>query len=177
MGQQGGVDMRGMGFAMMFAMFVGGLASFWAALHLQYGAGINAMTQHNWGQFQQVNAWANVPAPPDVYGQAWVGIGGLAALGMMWMRTQFAWWPFHPAGYAIALTFGAEYYWSCLVFSTLLKWAVLRYGGLRLHRQVMPLMFGLILGEYGAGAFWSLLSLFLNDGKLINIKTYDFAPG
>jgi hypothetical protein len=177
MGQQGGVNMSGMGFAMMFAMFVGGLASFWAALHLQYGAGINMMTAHNWGQFQQLKSWNDSPVQPDFWGQIWVGFGFIAAMGMNWMRTRFLWWPFHPAGYAIALTFGAEYYWSCLIFSTLIKWAVLRYGGYKLNRQVIPFMFGLILGEYTVGAFWSLLSLFLNHGRFINIKTYDFCPG
>lgn len=177
MGQQGRVNMKGMGFAMMFAMFVGGLASFWAALHLQYGAGVNIMTAHNWGEFQQVKSWADTPAQPDFWGQIWVGVGLLSALGMGWMRMRFLWWPFHPAGYAIALTYGAEYYWSCLVLSTLIKWAVLRYGGYKLNRQVMPFMFGLILGEYGVGAFWSLLSVFLNHGRFINIKTYDFCPG
>lgn len=177
MGQQGGVNMKGMGFAMMFAMFIGAIASFWAALHLQYGAGVNAMTAHNWGQFQMVNNWSNTPVPPDYWGQAWVGFGGAAAFGMMWMRTRFLWWPFHPAGYAIALLFGAEYYWSALFLAWLIKVLVLRYGGYKLNRQVMPFMFGLILGEYAIGAFWSLLSMFLNEGRVINIKTYDFAPG
>lgn len=177
MGQQGGVNMRGMGFAMMFAMFVGGLASFWAALHLQYGAGINVMTAHNWGQFQQVKSWSDNPVQPDFWGQIWVGFGAILALGMMWMRMRFLWWPFHPAGYAISLTFGAEYYWSCLMISSLIKFLALRYGGYRLNRLIMPFMFGIILGEYGTGAFWSLLSVFLNHGRFINIKTYDFCPG
>ncbi len=177
MAQQGNASMKGMGFAMMFAVLIGAFASFWAALHLQYGAGVNQMTNHNWGQFQQVKAWASTPLPPDYLGQIGVGAGFLAAIGMMWMRTRFLWWPFHPAGYAIALTFGAEYYWSCLMLSTLIKWSVLRYGGYKLNRQVMPFMFGLILGEYAIGAFWSLLSLFLNEGRVINIKTYDFCPG
>jgi len=177
MGQQGGVNMRGMGYAMMFAMFVGGFASFWAALHLQYGAGINTMTAHNWGQFQQLKSWNDSPVLPDFWGQIWVGVGAFAALGMMWMRMRFLWWPFHPAGYAIALNFGAEYYWSCLVISSGLKFLVLRYGGYKLNRRIMPFLFGVILGEYAVGAFWSLLSLFLNHGRLINIKTYDFCPG
>ncbi len=177
MGQQSKSNMKGMGFAMMFAMFVGGLASFWAALHLQYGAGINMMTAHNWGEFQQVKTWSDNPVQPNFWGQIWVGVGAIAALGMMWMRTRFLWWPFHPAGYAIALNFGAEYYWSCLLISSFLKFSILRYGGYKLNRQVMPFMFGIILGEYGIGAFWSLLSLFLNHGRMINIKTYDFCPG
>lgn len=177
MGQQGGVSLRGMGWAMMFALFVGGFASFWAALHLQYRAGVNAMTAHNWGQFYQVNGYASTPVPPDHYGQLWVGIGAVAALLMLRLRMILPNFPFHPAGYAISLTFGAEYYWSCLLLAWMLKWAVLRYGGHRLHQLVMLFMYGLILGEYGAGAFWSLLSLFLNEGRVINIKTYDFAPG
>jgi hypothetical protein len=177
MGQQGRIGMKGIGFAMMLALFIGGLASFWAALHLQYGAGINMMTAHNWGQFQQVQSWAESPVRPDFWGQVWVGVGMLAALGMAFMRTRFLWWPFHPAGYAISLTFGAEYYWSCLVISTVVKYCVLRYGGYKLNRLVMPFMFGIILGEYGVGAFWSLLSVFLNHGRFINIRTYDFCPG
>lgn len=177
MAKQGRADSRGMGFAMMFAMFVGALASFWAALHLQYGAGVNMMTEHNWGQYQQVKSWADTPVQPDFWGQIWVGVGALAAFGMAWMRTRFLWWPFHPAGYAIALNFGAEYYWSCLLISSVIKYFVLRYGGYKLNRQVMPFMFGLILGEYSVGAFWSFLSLFLNHGRFINIKTYDFCPG
>ncbi len=68
MSQQGGVNMRGMGWAMMLAVFLGGLASFWAALHLQYGAGVNVMTNHNW-QFRQVEAWSSLPVPPDFWGR------------------------------------------------------------------------------------------------------------
>ncbi|WP_395139863.1 DUF6785 family protein [Armatimonas sp.] len=177
MGSQSGVDMKGMGLAMVFALLVGGFASFWAGTHLQYVSGVNQMTNHNWGQFQQVKSWIDTPIPPDIPGQIAMGFGALAAWGMAFLRARFVGWPLHPAGYAIALTFGAEYYWMCLIISTVLKAGVLRYGGLKLHRQVMPFMFGLILGEYAVGAFWSLLSLFLNEGRIINIKTYDFAPG
>jgi hypothetical protein len=35
----------------------------------------------------------------------------------------------------------------------------------------MPFMFGLILGEYIVGAFWSAMSV------VTGIRTYDFAPG
>ena len=45
------------------------------------------------------------------------------------------------------------------------------HGGYRLNRQVMPFMFGLILGEYCIGAFWSAMSV------VTGIRTYDFAPG
>jgi hypothetical protein len=179
MGQQGGVNMRGLGGAMMFAMLIGGFFSFWAAIHLQYNAGANVMTAHNWGQFQWLKSQDDSPetVSRSVGGQYAVGFGALAAMAMMWMRTRFLWWPFHPAGYAISLTFGAEYYWSAIMLSTLIKFIVLRYGGYKLNRQMMPFMFGLILGEYLVGAGWSFLSVLLNSGRLINIRTYDFCPG
>jgi hypothetical protein len=176
-GLDGKGSLRGTGYAMLFAVFVGTVASFWAALHLQYGAGINAMTHHNWGQFGEVSAANALPRPPDINGQLAMVAGGIAAFGMMYMRTQFVWWPFHPAGYAIALTYGGEYYWSCLVIAWGLKSLVLRYGGIGMYRRIVPFVFGVILGEYTVGAFWSLLSVFVNSGAIINIKTYDFAPG
>ncbi len=179
MGQQGGMNMRGLGGAMMFAMLIGGFFSFWAAIHLQYNAGANVMTAHNWGQFQWMKSQMD---SPESVGRNYGGMyataaGALSAMAMMWMRTRFIWWPFHPAGYAISLTFGAEYYWSCLAISSLVKLLVLRYGGYKLNRQVMPLMFGLILGEYLVGAGWSFTSILLNSGRFINIRTYDFCPG
>ena len=87
------------------------------------------------------------------------------------MRTYFLWWPFHPAGYAICTQFGAEYYWSAIMIAWLIKTLVLRYGGYRAYRKTLPLMFGLVLGEYCMGAFWSVLSVILRQ------HTYDFAPG
>ena len=177
MANQSNLSPKGMGFVMMLALFAGGLASFWAATHLQYTAGVNVMTDHNWGQYQQVRDWVQTPRPPDFPGMGAMGFGALAALGMSYLRTRFVWFPFHPAGYAIALTFGGEYYWSCLILAWGIKWCVLKYGGLRLNKLAMSFMFGLILGEYAVGAFWSLLSVLLNEGKVINLKTYDFAPG
>jgi hypothetical protein len=179
MSQQGGVNMKGMGAAMIFAMLIGGLFSFWAAIHLQYNAGANVMTAHNWGQYQWLKAQIDNPQQvhKNLGGIYAVGFGAIAAYSMMWMRMKFLWWPFHPAGYAISLTFGAEYYWSCLLISSIIKFMVLRYGGYKLNRAVMPFMFGLILGEYIIGAGWSFLSILLNSGRVINFRTYDFAPG
>jgi hypothetical protein len=175
MGEVAKVDMKGLGWVMMWAMFFGGLASYWSAYHHEYaypgGAAADMMTAHNWGTFQQAKSWLDQPQDPNAVQVSWVFIGAAAAMGMMWARTRFVWWPFHPAGYALALNFGAEYYWSCLVLSSLLKWLVIRYGGYKTNRLMIPLMYGLILGEFVVGAGWSVASVALN------VRTYDFAPG
>ena len=41
----------------------------------------------------------------------------------------------------------------------LLKWLVLKYGGIRLHRKAVPFFLGIVLGEFVIGSFWSLLLL------------------
>ena len=89
----------------------------------------------------------------------------------MFMRMRFIWWPFHPAGYAISMTYGVEYFWSCLVISTLVKWIILRFAGLQMHRKAVFFFFGVILGEYCVGAFWSAISV------ILRYPVYDFAPG
>jgi hypothetical protein len=42
----------------------------------------------------------------------------------------------------------------------MLKAAVLRYGGMRIHRIAMPFFIGLILGDYVAGSLWALVGCF-----------------
>ncbi|MBI3910635.1 MAG: hypothetical protein HY320_06850 [Armatimonadetes bacterium] len=171
MAEAGHVDMRGLGWVMVLAFFVGALATYWSCLHWEYQFGANAMTAHNRGQYQLLQSRLENPQPTDWISLQAVGFGLGVTLMLIWARIRFLWWPFHPAGYALAMNSGVEYFWSCLIISSALKWAALRYGGHRLNRQAMPLMFGIILGEYTMGAFWSILSTITGN------RTYDFAPG
>jgi hypothetical protein len=171
MGQVGRVDMRGLGWAMLLAMFFGGLATYWACLHWEYIYGANIMTAHNRGTFGLLRGRLDNPQGTDYVSLQAVGLGAVVTAGMIVARLRLPWWPFHPAGYAMAMNFGIEYFWTCLMISTVLKWAILRYGGHRMNRQAMPFMFGLILGEFNVGAFWSVMSV------VTGMRTYDFAPG
>ena len=95
-------------------------------------------------------------------------LGFLFTLMLMAMRMRFLWWPFHPAGYALSINFGIDYIWFCLVIISLVKWLILKYGGLKVHRQAVPFFMGLILGEFAVGSFWSALSI------IIQRPTYTF---
>ena len=171
MGQAGRVDMRGLGWVMMLAMFVGALAVYWACLHLEYKHGRNIMTAHNFGIFRLLKSRIDNPQPTDWISLRAVGFGFMLTVGMMFARLRLPWWPFHPAGYALSMNFGVEYFWTCMIISSVLKWMILRYGGHRLNRKVMPFMYGLILGEFTVGAYWSVMS------TVTGARTYDFAPG
>jgi len=94
------------------------------------------------------------------------GAGSILVLLMTAMRVRFLWWPFHPAGYALAVSFAMEYFWFAVFISWCLKLAILRHGGIRLHNRAIPFFLGLILGDYFFGSVWAII------GPVLRISTY-----
>ena len=165
--------------AMIIAVVAGSIASFWATVSELYrlggaitgaGGGIGPSVGHI-GQFGWLAGLLTYPREPDVPAISFMTGGMVFTFILMIMRMRFIWWPLHPAGYAISMTFGVEYFWTCLVISTIIKWIVLKYGGPGAYRKAVHIFFGIILGEYCVGAFWSVLSV------IIHAPIYDFAPG
>ena len=82
------------------------------------------------------------------------------------MRVRFLWWPFHPAGYALAISFAMDYFWFTFLAAWLIKLLIVRHGGLQTHRRLAPFFLGLILGDYVIGSIWSLI------GTGLGVRTY-----
>lgn len=164
---------RKLGWAIMFSLVIGSLAAFWAVLHWQYklGDANSGMTGHGLGQWYDWAGRIQNPTGPDYAGTLFIALGAAFTSLLFYMRQIFPWWPFHPAGYALSTAYGAEYYWSCMLVAWFIKLIILRSGGLRLYRKTLPFAFGIILGEYTVGAFWSAMSVVLQQ------TMYDFAPG
>jgi len=173
MANQAKASPRRLAWAMLIALALGGLSAYWAGLHLQYqiGAKPGGMVDHEWGHWSELSNRLYNLSGPDAVGIGFM-IGSALFTGWLFlMRSYFAWWPFHPAGYALSTAFGVDYFWSCLMISSLLKWLVMRWGGLGTYRRLLPMVFGVIIGEYMVGAFWSVISV------VLRVTTYDFAPG
>ena len=164
---------RRLGWAILLALAVGGLAAYWAGLHWMYSIGPKpgSMVDHDWDQWINWGGMINNPPPPDWVGTLFIILGAAFTVFLFRMRQTFIWWPFHPAGYALSTAFGAEYYWSCLLLAWAIKLVILHTGGFKLYRRSLPFAFGIIIGEYGVGAFWSAMSVILHQ------HMYDFAPG
>ena len=79
------------------------------------------------------------------------------------LRGAFLWWPLHPAGVALGLSYAMNYFWFCVFVAWLVKLLIIRYGGMRAHKRAIPFFLGLILGDYTVGALWSLLGLLLHQ--------------
>ena len=81
----------------------------------------------------------------------YVGIGFLLVLFMRLMRGNFLWWPFHPAGYALSVSFAMDYFWFCFFVAWVAKALIIRFGGMKAHNSAVPFFLGLILGDYVVG--------------------------
>ena len=158
--------------AMGLAIVVGSLASFWALVSELYRlGGEGGPAVGHIGQFEWLTNQLNYPKGTDVPAVMGMTVGLAFTFFLMAMRMRFLWWPFHPAGYALSMSFGVEYFWTCLVIATVVKYLVLKLGGASAHRKARSFFFGVILGEYCVGAFWSAISV------IFQMYTYDFAPG
>ena len=144
--------------AMMLAVVFGILAAFWSYLVVSYNIGANPGLGS--GGYNLLRGWLYHPTETNFPAVIFMGFGFCFTGLLWWLRTRFTLWPFHPAGYAVASsiwTFG----W--LWFSVLISWAIktilLKVGGIRLYRKVLPLFFGLLLGEFIIGGGWVLVRL------------------
>jgi hypothetical protein len=91
-------------------------------------------------------------------GRLWaMAMAGGFTLLMGFMRRGLSWWPFHPTGYALGISYAITYFWSCFAVAWLLKIVIIRYGGMRLHNRLVPFFLGLILGQYVIGSIWAIL--------------------
>ncbi len=173
MAERANMNTKRLVFAIGAALVIGSLASWWAGVSEMYrlGHARAAPFVGHIGQFNWVAGHFSNPVDPNRPAMAAMAGGMIFTFLLMLMRMKFMWWPFHPAGYAISMTFGVEYFWSCLVISSALKLIILKFAGMKANRRATKFFFGVILGEYCVGAFWSALSV------ILQARTYDFAPG
>jgi len=99
-------------------------------------------------------------ASPQWDAMAWWGLGALTVVFIAAMRLRFLWWPFHPVGYILGLSsVDLNCGHSHFLIAWLAKSLVLRYGGLRLYQQTLPIAIGLIVGDVLNRSLWNIISL------------------
>jgi hypothetical protein len=145
--------------AIAFGLFI----SFYIALAIWYKYGGGAKCD-NWrsitipqNTFNSLASWLQTPLPTNWYSISFL-IGGLIfTLFLYFMKLNFLWWPFNPFGYAIANTFTMTWLWMPFFLAWLIKLFIIKYGGMKLYRQAMPLFLGLIMGDFVGGGLTTLL--------------------
>ena len=148
-------------YAVIIGTVVGTIASFWAELHIGYQVPGAPGSGFAWESNRHLMSRLNTMKDPDFGAMTFMGLGAAFTFFLTVMRIRFLWWPFHPVGYALSMNFGVDYIWFTIVIGSVLKWGILKYGGLKALRRASPFFLGLILGEYAVGSFWSALSVIL----------------
>ena len=107
--------------------------------------------------WNDLQGWLQAPKPVDghvVWAMAF-GIGMTLLLSAL--RARFVGFPLHPAAYALNMSFANDFFWGDMFAAWLIKFCLLRYGGMRAYRQALPFFLGLILGDFVTGSVWSLI--------------------
>ena len=87
---------------------------------------------------------------------AFFGIGGLAMIGLLFMRHRFVWWPLHPVGLALSgmpLIRASSF---TLFIAWLIKLVMLKVGGPAIYHKSRPFFIGLMVG-YVLGVALSMM--------------------
>lgn len=83
-----------------------------------------------------------------------MAVGAATIWGVLFLHRTFLWWPFHPIGYLMGASWPMINFWFPIFVGWLLKSTVLRYGGAKLYRKLIPGALGLVLAEFFSAGLW-----------------------
>lgn len=146
--------LMGMGAAMVIGLFV----SYYSALKVSYQY---AAPYTGWGGYlNQLSATLISPRTgTDWTNTGFMVFGSLFTLWLMWMRSLFVWWPFHPIGYTMLSAWASFKLWFSIFLGCTLKYGIVKYGGLRAYRGARPVFLGLVLGEMTCAGIWAVIGM------------------
>ena len=171
MGEVAAIDGRRLLWVMFGATVLAMAATYWAHLHESYRSGALAKDLgFKWwagGEaFGRLQRYIEFGEPAQAANRVATAAGFLFVGALGFMRSRYVWWPFHPAGYALGVSFAMDYFWFAFFIAWFLKLLLIRYGGMRTHRAAIPFFLGLILGDYIVGSIWAII------GPAAGVETY-----
>ena len=158
-------------FVLGLSAVVGLLSSYWMNLHITYAAGAQAkcLGFKQWvgaESFDRLAGYCKNNPGVDFTKIMYMIVGAAIVFGLKSFRGAFVSWPFHPAGYALAISYAMDYFWFAFFLSWLLKLIIVRYGGMKLHNTFVPFFLGLVLGDFFIGSVWAII------GPIIGQQAY-----
>jgi len=161
--------------AMFLSIVAGIVCGMWAMLWVfdKYGAAAQCIGPGEWfgrEAWEEVNRWFTVPEKEQLQPTYAILIGLGFSLVLAVLRMNFRWWPFHPVGFAVSGSWSMEQLWLCIFVAWAVKVLVLKYGGAKAYRPIVPLFVGLIMGDFMVGSFWNLY------GVIMETEVYHFWP-
>jgi len=115
-------------------------------------------------EFADLDAMLRSPTPANAPATLFTGYGFLVVMALSLLRRSFMRFPLHPLGFLISVCYGHDNpWWSPLLAAWAAKVVLMKIGGLRLYRRLVPLFIGLFLGHlFAGGVVWTTLSVFID---------------
>ncbi len=170
------LNQRKVFWVILLSTFIGFLSAYFFNLLICYDDGAAGKCQSyilGFGResFNNLTDWLNYGKKVEGDRITAFAVGLAFVILLRIARWHLWWWPFHPAGYALAVSFAMDYFWFSFFISWLLKVIILKAGGMKLHRRSIPFFLGLILGDYVIGSIWAILASFAFMQR-IQFKTF-----
>lgn len=147
----------------MITAVIAGPVAFWAWLDLTYRYGNYTGAAYGGETFFIAQRWLNETQGSD--SQAiFLAIGGFIFTCLLtFAYRSFLWWPLHPMGYPLAVSWNMEWFWFPILISWSAKSIILKYGGVKIHSKTSYFFFGLVLGEFTVGCILNIMGLFMHQ--------------
>ncbi|MDH4209296.1 MAG: hypothetical protein OEV76_10510, partial [Anaerolineae bacterium] len=163
----GQIDRRRMAWIMVAITPVAAMSVFWATLHVVYRSGVasNADPGADDHALDTPQLLANAlqnPAGQDYAALGAVAGGLITTVVLMALKMRLVGWPLHPVALPIACAWVTDEYLPAIFTAWLIKAAIMRYGGLRLHRQGLTLFLGVIIGSAVAVFLRTIIAWIVN---------------
>lgn len=158
-----GIRGRKVFLAIFLSVLITLACSIWAVIAIAYThGGINCWGWPPQGMHQMAFNWAKNyivhPVGVDFRRFGFFSFGAAFMFLLTFLRTRFIWWPLHPAGAVIAYTTPIFHAWFCFLLGWLLKSLILKYGGPKAYRKLVPCFIGFIIGSFVTPALWNIIA-------------------
>ncbi len=169
MGDEVGEDRKTTMKSIWIGFSIAALAAVFIYIPKMYALGFNNTLKRNntnasfWGSVGAALKQGNIQKESTCI--FWYAYSFIIVILLGALRTSFAWWPFHPVGFAIGATRVAGFFVDMAFIVWLVKTIVMRCGGHQAYKKVTPIFLGLGVGQLLAG----VVGVFLSTLQLLRI--------
>ncbi|MDW8321190.1 MAG: DUF6785 family protein [Armatimonadota bacterium] len=150
---------RSVFWTVVIALILGVLCSHLAYIYEGYTKG-HANRLGKWGYGATIRHYVESASGPNPAAIAAVLFGFALVMLLDTIRFRLPGFWLHPAGYALSLNFGVDYYWFGLLVALIVKVAVQAYAGLRGYERLRAVAVGIILAEFASEMLWSVITMY-----------------
>ena len=150
--------------ALVLALLIGTLGSFWMIFHVAYRYG--GVNLDGWffkaGPAVAYDSAVRNMEPAGVY---WPGMGFLLGGGgimslLYWARHRLIWWPLHPVAFPVSAVNLMTFTITSVFVAWCIKVLVLRFGSVNTYRCTQGLFLGMIAGQMLTIGLWLIVDYF-----------------